>query len=73
MIEALLDLAVPLIVADIIDIGIAEGDQSFITARFVFLIIIALAGLACSVVAQYFAARAAPCLQTSAMYHAIKL
>ena len=59
MIEALLDLAVPLIVADIIDIGIAEGDQNFIITRFALLIIIALAGLACSVIAQYFAARAA--------------
>ena len=59
MIEALLDLAVPLIVADIIDVGIANDDQSFITARFALLIAIAFAGLACSIVAQYFAARAA--------------
>ena len=59
MIEALLDLAVPLIVADIIDIGIANNDQRFITTRFALMIAIAFAGLICSVVAQYFAARAA--------------
>lgn len=59
MIEALLDLAVPLIVADIIDTGIANNDRDFVITRFVLLIVIALAGLGCSVIAQYFAARAA--------------
>ncbi len=59
MLEACFDLAVPLIVASIIDTGIAKGDKAFIVSRFFLLILMALLGLLSSFTAQFFAARAA--------------
>ena len=57
--EALLELLVPLIVADIIDTGISLGDSGYIIRRCLMLVGLGLAGLACSITAQYFAAKAA--------------
>lgn len=59
MLEAGLDLIVPLIMADVINRGIALGDRDFIIGRCLLMVAIGLAGLACSITAQYFAARAA--------------
>ena len=59
MLEACFDLLVPLIVADIIDNGIGHGDNGYILVRFFLLVGMALLGLSCTIVAQYFAARAA--------------
>ena len=58
LVEALLDLLVPVIIADIINNGIRNGDRQYIVIRFVFLIVLAVIGLGFSVTAQYFAARA---------------
>ncbi len=57
--EAALELLVPLIMADVIDVGIAQGDTSYILRRCLLLAAFGLGGFACSVVAQYFAAAAA--------------
>ena len=59
MLEACFDLTVPIIVARIIDNGIASGDKAYIWSRFGLLIAMALLGLLCSFVAQFFAAKAA--------------
>lgn len=59
MLEACFDLAVPLIVASIIDSGIAKGDKSFVVSRFFLLLLMALLGLLSSFTAQFFAAKAA--------------
>ena len=59
LLEALLELLVPLVVADIIDTGIGAGDGGFIVRRCLILIGLGLLGLASSVTAQYFAAKAA--------------
>ncbi len=59
MAEACFDLAVPLIVAQMIDVGIEQGDSRYIIVRFGLLILLALLGLVCSFTAQYFAAQAA--------------
>lgn len=59
MLEACFDLTVPLIVADLIDVGIAGKDTHYILTHFGLLIMMALLGLASSFTAQYFAARAA--------------
>ena len=59
MLEACFDLIVPLIVADLIDVGIASRDTHYILTHFGLLIVMALLGLTCSFTAQYFAARAA--------------
>ena len=59
LLEALLELFVPLVVADIIDTGIASGDSGYLLRRCLLLIGLGLLGLAASVTAQYFAAKAA--------------
>ena len=59
MLEATFDLIVPLIVADIINVGITNRDTKHILVRFGLLILMALLGISCSFVAQYFAAKAA--------------
>ena len=58
MLEALFDLFVPLVVADLIDTGIRNQDTGYILSRCGILVVLALVGLGCSVVAQYFAAKA---------------
>lgn len=59
MLEACFDLTVPLIVAGIIDKGIAEHNKEYIISRFLLLLLMALLGLLSSFTAQFFAAKAA--------------
>ncbi len=59
LLEALLELLVPLVVARIIDVGIAEGDLSFVLKNCLILLALGAIGLGFSVTAQYFAAKAA--------------
>ncbi len=59
LLEAMFELFVPLVVADIIDHGIAGGDKSYIIGRSLILVALGVIGLVCSLTAQYFAARAA--------------
>lgn len=59
MLEAIFELIVPLVVAQIIDIGIAQKDTGYILGRFGVLILLAVIGLVCAISAQFFAAKAA--------------
>ena len=59
MLEAGFDLTVPLLVARIIDDGIAAGDTRVIWSNFALMLLMAILGLACSFTAQFFAAKAA--------------
>ena len=59
LLEAVFDLLVPLVVKTVIDDGIAVGDKGVIFACFGVLVGFAAVGLTCSLIAQYFAARAA--------------
>ena len=59
LLEAVFDLLVPLVVKTIIDDGIATGDRTVIGTCFGVLVAFAAVGLTCSLIAQYFAARAA--------------
>lgn len=59
MLEAGFDLTVPLLVARIIDDGIAVGNSRVIWTNFALMLLMALLGLACSFTAQFFAAKAA--------------
>ena len=59
LLEAGFELIVPLIVAMIIDDGIAKGDKPLIFRMSLVLLSLALIGWTCAVVAQYFAAKAA--------------
>ena len=59
MLEALFELFVPLVMAVIIDRGIANGDRGYIVQMCLLLVALAIIGLACSISAQFFAAKAA--------------
>lgn len=59
MLEASFELFVPLVVAAIIDVGIASMNRGYIIQRGLMLVGLALVGLLCSVTAQYFSAKAA--------------
>ncbi len=58
LMEALMDLFVPLVVAWIINRGILAGNKAVVTQGFTVMILLAAAGLGFSITAQYFAARA---------------
>ena len=59
MLEALFELFVPLVVASIIDRGIASQDTGYIVKSCLMLLLLAVIGLTCSITAQYFSAKAA--------------
>lgn len=59
MLEATFELFVPLVMANIIDIGIANNDKSYILWMGALLVGLAIIGVVCSLTAQYFAAKAA--------------
>lgn len=59
MLEACFDLIVPLVVADIINVGIASNNKTYILTRFALLLGMSLLGLLCSFTAQWFSAKAA--------------
>ena len=59
LLEAALELIVPLIVAAIIDGGIGTGDRAYTVRMCLYLVLFGLVGLAFSLTAQYFAAKAA--------------
>lgn len=58
LLEATLELFVPLVVAAIIDTGIKNGDRSYIIRMCLVLVLLGIAGLVFSVTAQYYAAKA---------------
>ena len=59
LLEATFELIVPLVMAAIIDTGVATGDKSYIMKMCMVLVLLAVIGLTCSITAQYFAAKAA--------------
>lgn len=58
LLEVAFDLMVPVVVAKMIDTGVAQQDYTFIFRCAAILLAMALLGLLCSVTAQFFAARA---------------
>ena len=59
MLEAGFDLTVPILVAKIIDEGVAVGNTQVILQNFALMLLMAILGLSCSFTAQFFAAKAA--------------
>lgn len=59
LLEASFELLVPLVMATIIDVGIAGGDKGYVMKMCGVLVLLALIGLVCSLTAQFFAAKAA--------------
>lgn len=59
LLEASFELLIPLVVARIVDTGIAKGDQTYIGKMCFVMVALGVVGLICAVAAQYFAAKAA--------------
>ena len=70
MLEASFDLLVPLVMADIVNVGIAAHDLHYILVRCGILLLLAAIGLTFSLTAQYFSAKAAVGYST-ALRHAL--
>ena len=74
--EAIFELLVPLVMARIIDVGIAQKDLAYILRQGGVIVGFALVGIACSLTCQYFAARCSQGMGTElrrAVYHQINL
>ena len=54
--EAVLELFVPLLMANIIDVGIKNGDVKYVVTHGLFMLGLGAVGLACALTCQYFAA-----------------
>lgn len=59
MLEASFELLVPLVMARVIDVGIRNQDVAYVLKMGGVLVLLGIVGLACSLTAQYFAAKAA--------------
>ena len=56
--EAVFELIVPLVMAQIIDVGIANGDRGYVLRMGGVMVLLGLVGLGCALICQYCAARA---------------
>lgn len=70
MLEAMFELIVPLVMAAIIDVGIAHSDKSYVIRMCLVMIGLGIIGLVCSITAQFFAAKAAVGMATK-LRHAV--
>ena len=59
LIEAIAELAVPMIIAAVIDVGIADGDKSYVVKYCSLIAILAVGGFLISVTGQYLASKVA--------------
>jgi len=58
ILEVFFDLAVPMLMTSIIDVGIARNDRPYIIRHIIIIVALGLIGFLCTTIAQYFAARA---------------
>ena len=65
LLEVVFDLMVPVVIAQIIDVGVAKNDHGYIVEMFFVLLLMAAVGLLCSFTAQFFAAKASVGFATS--------
>lgn len=72
LLEASFELIVPLVMAQIIDVGIRNKDISYVLQMIVVMILLGLVGLVCSITAQYYAAKAATGFGTSLRHNLFK-
>ncbi|XCP84150.1 ABC transporter ATP-binding protein [Roseburia hominis] len=68
LLEASFELLVPLVMAAVIDTGIAGNDKPYIVRMCLVLITLGIIGLICSITAQFFAAKAATGFSTELRY-----
>ena len=69
LLEASFELIVPLVVAAIIDYGIANSDKGYIFKMCGVLVLLAIVGFVSAVTAQYFSAKAAVGFSTEVRHH----
>lgn len=72
LLEALLELFIPIIIKYIIDKGIGNNDTTYIIKMVALMILCGIIGLAFSITAQYFAAKAAVGFSTNLRYDVFK-
>ncbi len=75
LLEASFELLIPLVVVQIIDVGIAEGDKAYIVKMCLIMVALGIIGLVCSLTAQFFSAKAAVGFSTrvkQALFHHIQ-
>ena len=65
IIEAIFELIVPLVVADIIDSGVNAGDGAYVRAKAVWLFVLAVVGLCSTLCCQYLASKASQGIGTA--------
>ena len=58
LIEAIFELIVPLVMAKVIDVGVATGDGGYVLRMGGLMLLLGLVGLACALTCQFFAAKA---------------
>ena len=77
LLEATFELLIPLVVAQIVDVGIGSGDGGYVVKMCLVMIALGIVGLICAVTAQWFAAKAAvgfaARLRHALMEHVLKL
>lgn len=59
MLEAIFELFIPLVMASIIDNGIKNSDKNYVLQMCFVMILLGIIGLVCSIIAQYYSAKAA--------------
>ncbi len=59
MLEAMFELFIPLVMANIIDIGIKNNDKNYVIQMCFIMVLLGIVGLVCSITAQYYSAKAA--------------
>lgn len=59
MLEATFELLVPVVIMDLVDVGIKKGDKGYIISRCMILVLFCALGFAFAITAQYFSAKAA--------------
>jgi ABC-type multidrug transport system fused ATPase/permease subunit len=59
MLEASFELLIPLVVAQIVDVGILGNDRGYVVKMCLVMVLLGIIGLVCAVTAQFFAAKAA--------------
>lgn len=72
LLEATFELFIPLVVANIVDVGIAEKNVSYIIRMCLVMVALGIVGLASAVTAQYFAAKAAVGFATRLRHNLMK-
>lgn len=70
LLEATFELLVPLVMTQIIDVGIANQDRSYVIKMCLLMVTLGIIGLVCSFTAQFFSAKAAVGVSTK-LRHAL--